>query len=345
MHKPLIFHLRGALRYGQVQTACLGLLFVVLSACGFEAQGIQGFEKFRKFDRIFEPSGVQQLPDSRFLVVEDEAAHPLDLFSLDSDGEVSETHLSRGSLFSWRSSNRAMNALDDLEALAVDGQGRIYAITSHSRKENGKRRDNREQLVRFSIREEQVIDLKIQRGLRKAITREHKSLKGATKIRDVKEDEGFNIEGLSFDAANQQLLIGLRAPTPGDDAIIVILENPQAVFDNHEKPRIAEQLIRLDLDGGGIRSLSYDPHLKGYLIISRKPEKAFKLWLWNGDTDASPRRIKIPGIKNLRQAEGVTPVRIGGQAEGILIVSDEGEGLKGKPGRYLFLKYEQLDIE
>lgn len=345
MLKPFSFPLLKTFRPGQVQTACLGLLFVALSACGFDAQGIQGFEKFRKFERIFEPSGVQQLPDNRFLVVEDEAAHPLDLFSLNPDGTVSESYLSRGSLFSWRSSNRAMNALDDLEAIAVDAQGRIFAITSHSRKENGKRGDNREQLVRFSMRDEQVIDLKIQRGLRKTITGQHKSLKDAAKIRDAKEDEGFNIEGLSFDAAKQRLLIGLRAPISGGDAIIVVLENPQAIFDKDEKPRIAEQLIRLDLDGGGIRSLSYDPHLKAYLIISRKPDKSFKLWLWNGDLDASPRRIKIPGIKNLRQAEGVTPVSIDGHAEGILIVSDEGDGLMGKPGRYLFLKYEQLDVE
>ena len=106
--------------------------------------------------------------------------------------------------------------------------------------------------------------------------------------------------------------------------------------------RISDRLIELDLDGGGIRALCYDPHLGGFLIISRKPEKSFKLWLWSGDAAQPPKRLKIPDVKNLRRAEGVTPVRRNGIPQGILIVSDDGLGIKGKPGHYLFLRYEQL---
>jgi hypothetical protein len=312
---------------------------------GREASGVHGFEEFHKFEQIYEPSGIQQLPDGRFVVVEDEASHPLDIFTFDADGRVSETPITRGSLFSWRSMNRAMNALEDLEAITLDGQGRVYAITSHSRKADGKRDDHREQLVRFSLNAEEITNLKVLRGLRKKIIQQHKALKDAAKIQDVKEDEGFNIEGLGFDAKKQRLLIGLRGPLERDKAIIVVLENPQAVFDLDEEPRISDQLITLDLDGGGIRSLCYDPNLQGYLVISRKLDKSFKLWIWNGNTNDSPRRIKVPGIKDLRQAEGVTPVSINGQAEGILIVSDEGDIRKKKPGRYLFLRYDQLEIQ
>lgn len=321
------------------------MLIFGLSGCGNAAEGIQGFNKFRKFEKIYEPSGVLQLPDERFLVIEDEAAHPLGVFSLQVDGQVSEQSLYNSSLLSWTSPNRALSTLEDLEAVTADDQGRIYTITSHSRKEDGKRTDKREQLARFTLDGEQIVDFKVLRGLRKKISAQHSSLKDAGKIRDVKDSGGFNIEGLSFDAAKQNLLIGLRSPLAGsDDAIIVVLENPQAVFDEDEEPRISDRLIELDLHGGGIRALNYDPHLGGFLIISRKPGKSFKLWLWNGNVGTKPKRLKVPEIKDLRQAEGVTPVRLNGRPEGILIVSDDGIALKGKPGHYLFLRYEQLVI-
>jgi hypothetical protein len=334
--------LLGYLKSMQAQAVFLSLLLFGLSIDSHGTEGIPWFEKFRKFEQIYEPSGVQQLPDGRFLVVEDEAVHPLGVFSLQPDGQVSEQPLYRSSLISWSSPNRVLNTLEDLEAVAVDEQGRVYAITSHSRKENGKRDDKREQLARFGLEGEQIVDFQVLRGLRKKISRQHGSLKEATRIRDVKDGGGFNIEGLSFDAAKQKLLIGLRSPLAGENAIIVVLENPRAVFDSDEEPRISDQLIELDLAGGGIRAICYDPHLGGYLIISRKPNKSFKLWLWSGAADKAPQRLRIPDIKDLRQAEGVTPVLMDGRPVGILIVSDDGSGLKRKPGHYIFLRYEQL---
>ena len=326
----------------QARMIHLGLLLFVIAGACLGTADTAWFKKFRKFEQIYEPSGVQQLPDGRFVVVQDEASHPLDLFTLQSDGQVAEQPLFRRSLFSWASSNRALNTLDDLEALAVDDRGLIYAVTSYSRKENGKRADTREQLVRFGLDGEQIVDFQVLRGLRKKITARHASLKDAARVRDVKDDGGFNIEGLSFDAGKENLLLGLRSPLAGSKAIVVVLTNPRAVFDRDAKPRIADRLIELDLDGGGIRGMSYDPHLGGFLIIGAKPGKAFKLWLWSGDAREAPRRLRIPDVKNLRQAEGVTPVRQDGQAAGILIVSDDGDGVRGKPGRYLFLRYQQL---
>ena len=327
---------------GQAQTVFLSLLLFGLATACSGTETIASFDKFRKFEQIYEPSGVQQLPDGRFVVIEDEAVHPMGLFSLLPDGQVSELPLYRSSLTGWISPNRVLSSLEDLEAVAMDELGRIYAITSHSRKASGRRADEREQLVRFSLEGEQVTGYQAVHKLRKAISRQHDALKDSTKIRDVKDDGGFNIEGLSFDAGKQKLLIGLRSPRAGSNAIIVVLENPRAVFDHGEKPRVSDQLIELDLDGGGIRAICYDPHLGGYLIISRKPGKSFKLWLWSGNDTDSPQRLRIPHIKNLRQAEGVTPVLIDGRAEGILIVSDDGIGVKRKPGHYIFLRYEQL---
>jgi len=344
MHQTFIMSVLGNVRPRQAQIVFLSLLLYGLSGSSHGAEGIPSFEEFRQFDLIYEPSGVQQLPDGRFVVVEDEAVHPLDVLSLQPDGQVTELPVYRSSLFSWSSPNRVLKTLEDLEAVAVDERGLVYAITSHSRKENGKRDDKREQLARFGLEGEQVVDFRVLRGLRKQISKQHVSLKDATKIRDVKDGGGFNIEGLSFDAAKQNLLMGLRSPLAGSNAIIVVLENPRAVFDRDEEPRISDRLIELDLAGGGIRAMCYDPHLGGFLIVSRKPKKSFKLWLWSGDADESPQRLRIPGIKNLRQAEGVTPVRQDGRPAGVLIVSDDGMGLKRKPGHYIYLRYETLVI-
>ena len=342
MHKPMGLRLLVNSRPGQALTTVLGLLFLGLAGFGHCTDRIASFEQFRKFEQIYEPSGVQQLPDGRFVVVEDEAVHPMSVFTLQPDGNVAEQALFRGSLFSLGSPNRALGTLEDMEGVAVDAQGRVFAITSHSRKENGKRADQREQLARFSLAGDRIVDFQVVHNLRKKILKQHPSLKKAARIRDVKDEGGFNIEGLSFDADKQKLLIGLRSPLAGSNAIIAVLENPHLVFDDDQKPRVSPQLIELDLAGGGIRAMCYDPHLGGFLIVSRKPGKSFKLWFWSGQTDDSPKRLRVSGIKKLGRAEGVTPVRLHGHPSGILIVSDDGMGLRQKPGHYLFVRYEDL---
>ena len=304
--------------------------------------------EFRRFERIYEPSAVQQLPDGRIIVLEDERSQAIDILTLDADGEFTEKVLRRPTALSWAFGDGAVHALEDLEAVDVDEQGFVYAITSHSRRENGKRRSQREHLVRFRLDGERVTDFAKIGDLRKHIWAQHEFLKRSAKVRDVKDEGGFNIEGLSLDASRERLLIGLRGPLHDGKAIIATLENPQGVFESGEEPRIAADLILLPLKGGGIRAIAYVPRLSGYLVISQRPSmkrnKAFKLWFWNGQPSHRPQRVRVDGVKELRRAEGVTPVTAEG-FEGILIVSDDGEGVKRKPGHYLLASYDQLVVE
>jgi hypothetical protein len=320
------------------------LLFVALLGCAGGCEATTAAPEIPLFDVIYEPSGVQQLPDGRLVVIEDESAYPLDVVVLQPDGQLLEQPLYRASLFSWASRNRILGTIDDLEGMAVDAQGRAYVITSHSRKSNGKRSREREQLVRFRIEGERVADVQIVRDLLKELVMANPLLEDAVEIRNVKDDGGFNIEGLSFDASKERLLIGLRSPLAGTDAIILSVENPHAIFDEDQAPRISDQLIQLDLDGGGIRALAYDPHLGGYLIISRKPGKSFKFWFWSGDVSHSPRRITAPKLQQLSRPEGIAPVLRDGNPVGIFVVSDDGLGVKAKPGHYLLVPYDQLKI-
>lgn len=322
----------------------VGLLILIPLLFAFSGMSTTsaGKERFRKFDRIYEPSGALQLPDGRFLVVEDEAAHPLSVFTLGELGVEREQPLWRASLFSIFDDNRELRNLDDLEGVSLGRDGWIYAITSHSRKESGKRNNDREQLLRFRLDGDQVEQLQVVRGLRKAIRKTHGTLKAATKIREVKQENGFIIEGLAFDGQRESLLIGLRGPRLDERAVVIRLRNPAALFEEDVKPDIDPRLITLDLARGGIRAMEWDDHLDGYLIVSRRPGKSFKLWLWSGDPDEAPQRLRSDAIKQLRQAEGITPVRRDGQPLGVLIVSDEGSGLTGRPGRYLRLDYSQI---
>lgn len=326
-----------------MHTLKIMLSFLCIGLCGyiFAVEDIQTFGQFQPFELVYEPSGVEQLLDGRFIVIEDESSQPMNVFSLLPDGQVSESPLFRSSIFDWIMPNRELSTLEDTEGVALDNQGRIYAITSHSRKKNGKRSDAREQLVRFGLVDEQITDFQVVHGLRKIIFKKYKILKESDRNRDDRNDGGLNIEGLSFDKTKQHLLIGLRSPLVASDAIIVVMENPQAAFDQ-EEPRFSNRLIKLDLNGGGIRALSYDPHLAGFLIVSRKPGKSSRLWLWNGDAATQPKRIRIRDIKNLRQTEGVTPVKHNGHPEGILLVSDDGASPNSIPGHYLYLRYDQL---
>ena len=295
---------------------------------------------FQPLTGIYEPSAVQQLPDGRFLVIEDERRHPFSLVAIGADGSVDSTALTAGlfQLFSafWK--------LDDLEGLALDRAGFVYAITSHSREDGGDEKKSRERLVRFRIEGNRVVKPKVVDGLKRAMTARHPVLAAAAKIRDVKTGGGLNIEALEISPDQQRLLIGFRSPLRDGRAIIASVENPSGIFEADEAPRIAAELEELDLDGHGIRGLSYVPSIGEYLVIggpvSRQPAQ-FDLWLWNGQRGASARRVTVPGLQGFERAEGVSPAVIGG-VERIIIVSDDGNREAGRFASYLLLDPGQL---
>lgn len=73
--------------------------------------------RFQTLTGIYEPSGIRQLADGRFIVVEDEEWRPLSLLTIAADGRVESTpllppRLPLGDTDLWR--------LDDLEGVAVD---------------------------------------------------------------------------------------------------------------------------------------------------------------------------------------------------------------------------------
>ncbi|RPI47362.1 MAG: DUF3616 domain-containing protein [Betaproteobacteria bacterium] len=295
---------------------------------------------FQPLTGVYEPSAIRQLPDGRFLVVEDENNHPLSLVTIGADGSVDTAALTAGlfQMFSdfWK--------LDDLEALALDHAGFVYAITSHSRDDDGDEKKSREKLVRFRIDGDRVVNPKVVDGLKRALTARHPVLAAAARIRDVKASGGLNIEALEISPDQTRLLIGFRSPLHDGRALVASIENPSGIFERDEAPRIAAVLEELDLGGHGIRGLSYVPALGGYLVIggpASRERARFDLWLWSGQRGAPTRRVTVPGLRGFERAEGVSPALIGG-VEQVIIVSDDGNRKAGRFAGYLLLDSGEL---
>lgn len=298
--------------------------------------------KFQPLTGIYEPSAIQQLADGRFIVVEDEKSHPFSLVTIDTDGRVHATPLEPG----FFESNDRFWKLDDLEGLVLDRLGNIYATTSHSRDGEGDEKKSRDKLVRFRIEGERVVASQVAPSLKPALVATHPVLAAAASILDVKGSGGINIEALELSPDQKHLWLGFRSPLLDARAIIACVENPSALFDADEPPRIATTLITLDLDGNGIRSMAHLPALDGYLIssgpASREPVQ-FQLWFWCGNPDEPARRVSVPGLPGFEHAEGISPARMDGH-EKIIIVSDDGSLKEDRFARYLLLDPGQLQI-
>ena len=291
---------------------------------------------------IYEPSAIRQLADGRFLVVEDEKQHPFSLVTISSDGSVSSTPLGPGPL----ETGDAFWKLDDLEGVALDRSGYIYALTSHSRDSDGDEKKSRDKLVRFRIEGDRAVALVLAKGLKPALVAAHPALSSAAEIRDVKTGGGLNIEALELSPDQQRLLIGFRSPLLDNRAIIACLENPTAIFETGEPPRISSTLETLDLGGNGIRGMSYLPSLDGYLVISgpvAREQAQFQLWFWSGHRGEPARPVTVSGLPGFAHAEGINPAMIDGRQR-LIIISDDGNRKEGRFARFVLLDPGQLQI-
>ena len=321
----------------------LGLL-VLMFAFENPVEEAATAQDYNRFLTIFEPSAAASLSDGRLVVVEDESHKPLHLLTPDSKLGFQSRPISTASLIDVVSGKSEAEKLDDLEGLAIDKHDTIYAITSHTRTESGKRKSGREKLIRFRLDGSEIVDLRVYENLTEELIA---ALDQATRERKVKDGKKLNIEALGLSADGRQLLIGLRSPVIDDRALIVVIENPDEVFEQGGLPLFAPEPWYLDLDKGGIRALTYDPELEGYLIISRREDKKgkpFKLWFWSGDPAVAPERVSIAGVENINRAEGITPFIQDGERR-LLIVFDDGNRLRRIGGHYRIVDYADLGIE
>jgi hypothetical protein len=142
---------------------------------------------------------------------------------------------------------------------------------------------------------------------------------------------GLNIEGMAYDPNHERLLLGLRSPFIGGQAVLVPLKliNPLMPLSVNNIQVDQPSVITLTLDGQGVRDISYDPYLRNFLILSGAPETEkktdFGLWEWSGNPTQQPRRIAK--LDEKFKPEGITAVTINGQ-HFVMVVGDAGSYLK-----------------
>ena len=299
----------------------------------------------RQLLSTYEPSAAQQLGNGTIVVLEDEVSRAVNLMTLDSEGNLVENSIL----------DQELNALlkqdfDDLEGIALSGSGEIYATTSFSRTSKGKRRPNREKLLRLTFDENGgIVEQQVYTEFVEAL-KESKLLKTINKKNDGKSIKlkDINIEGLSFDVQKQQLLFGFKKPLVNDLSIIIRLENPKQVIDGDAEPVFSQQATLLDLNGGGIRSLSYDSQLKGFLIANEVDfgggPKQSQLWFWSGDEQNQPIALVLPEIVGMENIEAITAVKIGGESK-VLVMSDDGSRRSKQPAHYQLIEYANIKAQ
>ena len=119
----------------------------------------------------------------------------------------------------------------------------------------------------------------------------------AGKLPDARD--GFNIEGAEFSPDGSELYLGFRSPvvpaTADGRAVIVPVENIQALTDGTATRAAFGEPILLDLAGQSIRELRKNAAGE-YLILTADsggttPAETQSLWVWNGARGTAPVKL------------------------------------------------------
>jgi hypothetical protein len=269
-----------------------------------------------KFYNIFEPSGATTLPDGKVLIVEDERSeNPIRMLDIKDDGNVVEI----GNLYIDKKIKKFFKKrVEDLEAITSSGNI-VYAVTSHSLNKSHKRKSSREKLISFVYDDGKMREFKIYDTLKDDLYKKYHDFFTNT----IFGIEDISIEGLCFDEKDNSLLIGFRAPVVDGYAIVIGIKNPKEVMSGLQKPNFSKP-FRLNLNGLGIRDMTYDVKKGGYWIIaggSSDRNFNFQLWFWDKN------KQKVSFVKNhpyIGYGEGITVVHQSSKKSALLIVEDDG---------------------
>lgn len=288
----------------------------------------------------YEPSAVQRLPDGRLLVAEDEAVRALSLLTVKDDGTLQEDQAAAEALM-----KSLTVKLDDLEALAFDDKGYIYASTSFSPTKKDSREPDRERFVRFKIQGNRIQGLQEAANLKEALLKApevHKTIQSKTgKPVDFHD---LNVEGLAYDTKNKRLMLGIREPVAGGYSMIIAIDNPNEMFEQKARPKFGTVFL-LELEGGGIRSLDYLAETDSYLLANELENEQGKfrslLWKWDGRPESQPKKIALNTDEKWKNAEAVTMIQVKGK-QYVLVMSDDGKAKKNKPSSYILVDKELI---
>lgn len=308
------------------------LIYVEKTAFYNLSKGNVAYKK-DKFYNVFEPSGATTMPDGKVLIVEDEsAAKSLKLLEIENDGTVSEI----GNLYLPKKVKKIFKkGVEDLEAIAADGE-RVYAITSFTFNKKNRRKAAREKFMMFTYKDGAVEDFYIYKRLKADLYQKFpKIFKN-----DIFSTNVMNIEGLTINPKSGGVLIAFRAPLINGDAFMIEIKNPKAVLLGEERPDFSA-LIRLDLNGLGIRDITYDAQKDGYWLIaggSQSREFRFELWFLDRETQ---KLTYVENQPDIGYGEGITLVHPDSKNPALFIVEDNGKK-PNKSAEYVIINRDSL---
>jgi hypothetical protein len=217
--------------------------------------------------------------------------------------------------------------IDDLEGITTDGSY-FYVVNSQAKAKSS----GQAGIVRFKFNpaSQSAEEAQATGSLKQFLVENVAELREMGTVKA--KDDGINIEGLAWDPAEGRLLLGMRSPVAGDDALLIPLKlrDPRGQFSLENLEAKETRAIRLPLGGQGVRGIEYDERSKLFHIIAGATESQdktnFKLWEWGGQADQPVLREVATFDKKLKP-EGVTRAS-GGSNEFKIIVFDTSRYLK-----------------
>ena len=211
--------------------------------------------------------------------------------------------------------------IEDQEGITTDGTY-FYTVGSLSKKNS-----DRVGLIRFKLdRSRPAVEaVETITDLRKFLIENVGELRAFANVKASKD--GINIEGLAWDGANNRLLLGLRSPVVGGDALLVTvtLRDPKGPFSNANLVAGAAA-IRVPLGGLGFRSIEFDVRANQFRIIAGSTESAekshFRLYEWSGEANVAPREVAI--IDRNLKPEGIARANVNGREFTVVVFDTSG---------------------
>lgn len=293
---------------GSVRTA---LILIVAGLSATRMTSAQRSARPQPFQNgNYEASGVVQVPGANGVLFVDDG-HPKHVFWMGlSDSGAEATPVTPVPVGAH---------VPDMEDITTDGRF-IYVVGSQSQG-GGRKTDG---LVRFQFDAKTLTASNVQHatGLREMLAAALPDLLGGRRRSD-----GLNIEGLTWDPAGARLLLGLRSPMAGDDAVIVPLKMRDAAAPlSTANLQMGGPVVRLPLAGRAIRGLGYDVERRLILILAGAstygPGLPFLLYEWDGASRAGLRQVAT--FPEHEKPEGVTRIRLGGRLRTLIVFDSSG---------------------
>jgi hypothetical protein len=238
--------------------------------------------------------------------------------------------------------------IEDVERI----ENRIYALSSHGRKNDGVIDPDRYRFVAFDIGGAAPSFTFAVAGSRSSLLSEllapanwikpdsaiitaldnAAQLGTQTNTNLAPKVNGINMEGLArapSDGQPNRLLFALRNPRVNGKAVVVSLLNADAFATQGAKPQFGEAYL-LDFGGLGIRGMTWAPSIGEVLIIAGPHDDSagpFRLYRWRGTSNTTPSFVSTLQPPPNMKPEGL--VRYAGTGDIELVFDADDQPING----------------